>query len=419
MIISDPGKSLFRIAELALIKRFAGSQKSRAFASKAFKGGVRFIKNKQVAKYKQGKKALGHRIYEMKQTADPNFKVQAPVLAPVAIAQSIKKGPTGTGYRVMKTEQSFNVTNKTKDAVPVTLPIHPMNTGMFASLPKIASQYQYFKFQRITLTYTPQVATTAVGNLGMAAISSATAAQDLDTYGKLVGINKAYTGNMWTPFQFNIELDDLNKQFDMQGCSISDWETIDPADATFIPGYLGFGVNGTADALDTTIDGIITISYICFLYKPQVDGEVDSAPVTSAGSFAGTDDWFAQVKSRWNADAHYTKAHFPWSIGGAGGGAKDLRITFNTRRVTTIILGVTSGLVNNPLMNGVVNVGGVYTAWKAIAGNQSYMLVATFKPNYVGATLTFTCGAQSVTSAVMHLSHLRAKHEATQGVLCA
>jgi len=258
----------------------------------AFKG----IANRRRRRIRNGQRVFGQRIRNRMLRGGiplpirnrpyiPRVSGAAPdmVMAPVAAAASVPSINSQI-TRVQKTEMTVDVTG----SVAFDSLLYPICAGdatAFPSCAALASQYNFFRFKWLKITYTPQCATSATGRIAIGVAPTRLAAEQCQSIADVSALQGAWSQNVWSGGCAVITQEHMNKQYLTQGYSIVDYENLNYNDPTQYQGIVVIGVEGCAD---TVIKGKLTIQYLVELLKAKVNDEGTAAMLfADSGTFAG------------------------------------------------------------------------------------------------------------------------------------
>lgn len=136
----------------------------------------------------------------------------------------------------------------------------------YASLVALASQYQYFKFNRVQLDYEPIVGTSTQGQLAIACVPTWAAYNAINGWDQMLALPRVYVGSVWAAHSYVATPEFFNQQFD------KGWEVLVPTtgstygDVTKTQGFLVIAVYSCAATGSLKI-GRAALTYDCCLMK--------------------------------------------------------------------------------------------------------------------------------------------------------
>jgi len=159
----------------------------------------------------------------------------------------------------------------------------------YPSLSAIASQYQFYKFGTVGLSYTPVTGATTNGQLALAPVATYRDYEECTTWEQISGLPQSVTTNIWKEVSTEFWADSFNRQV------VEGWRSIVPAgaidydDVTQTQGFIVCAVIGCDTTDLTKILGRLSVSYDATLFKPRINAVI-SDTVTFNGAPATLDD---------------------------------------------------------------------------------------------------------------------------------
>lgn len=298
---------------------------------------IQAIKTRRTRRIRAGKRVAGGRV--RRRLLDLGVSLPIPEGAGPGIQMGTEFAPRAVATKAVLTNlQSFNI-RKTETGFPLisntaaeftsvpynetgNLRIYPLNprlNDVFPGLAAMAGQAAYYRWNSITVAYTPQCGADTQGCVGVAFCPDYSTAKAVFNWATFSGLAKNQKQAAWGASCQLATTECFNTQFLTQGYKCVDPTAADYYDSASNQGFLLIGVTGCAN--NTTTLGEITIGYNVTLLKPIVD------PTTSAGSdhfyYAGAADPDAILAAMDapgydTGDEHFE--HPPWLHEASGAG---------------------------------------------------------------------------------------------------
>lgn len=248
----------------------------RTLGIRAAKLAVAGIKKRRQGRINAGKRVVGQRVRDRLLNAGVDLPLKT--MAPVAISSSVANAPQEMAMQPLVKQEVAQTVHGHTVFQKFMIPIAAGNDIWFPSCAALASQAMYFKFDWITVKYTPQCSTNATGRFAMAMFADYASADAVSSFGEMCGV-KSIQGNIWSS-----DLDDLfcpssvmNTQFSTtQGCIIKPTAEADYEDPMQNQGYLVYATEGlplvdpgNGAPHDGDVIGTLQVKYRVRLLKPK------------------------------------------------------------------------------------------------------------------------------------------------------
>jgi hypothetical protein len=191
------------------------------------------------------------------------------ISAPLGIGATTQSGDPG-GTRITRSEYTFTVVEH-KSFITQIFPLTPGDETFFASLVYSASQFQQFRFNRVSMTYEPTVGTTTAGIITIAPVPTYAAATEIVTYQQLAALPNCVSSSIWKPFTASFPASNFSQQYDRGWTIRTPSSNIDINDPTQVQGFIVVGYSDAAADAPANQYGRLTVSYDVQLFKNKLD----------------------------------------------------------------------------------------------------------------------------------------------------
>lgn len=253
------------------------------------------IKKRRAARIARGQRVVGQRVRNRLLSAGVNLPIPASsVQAPQTIATMTRQSTVVKDLTLTRTELVQTVASPVATFQRVSVPIMAGNEQWFPSLAAIASQYQFYRFKKVTATYTPVCSTDTVGQIALAFVPRYDTAESIQSMGEFLSY-PSVKSSVWdgTNVQVTATQNTLNQTYLKQGYVVANMQEADLNDEQLVQGVLVYAHDNTPAA--STMLGTIQLSYVVELIKPRT--QVGATSAVCAYNRAGT---FAQWGAGWD-----------------------------------------------------------------------------------------------------------------------
>jgi len=275
--------------------------KVKNLALGAAKMAVKAIKTRRTRRINSGKKVAGQRVRNRLLQAG----VDLPISAPQAIANATVRSADNTVKGFSKTEIAQDLITSSSWVAQLgggalIIPVSAGNEEWFPSLASEATQFQFFKFKRIMVSYAPSVSTSQSGEIAFCVVATPETAESISQMSDIIGQasvkSSVYDG---TNSKMVITARDMNQTYLKQGYRVVSEQEWIMDDQTMNQAYIVVGVQNCG--ADGTPMGTLQVSYDVDLLKPRV---MIGAVTAAAQAYKASN--FASSSGAFNANTNLT-----------------------------------------------------------------------------------------------------------------